>query len=310
MPRLKAIVSGGASGRRVLEEVLDGLDAEGYVRSGTVEGGEWSALISTGRTGGLFDARRVMVVEGADFLGPFPDVLLPFLEDDGASEIILLVFDGVPTKIFSPAVKKKVDFLKAEKTSLAPWERKGWMTSLAVQLGIDLSDDGASILAEMIDDPEEIRSELEKLGQYASGGKVDGEMVKGLSFDEGRSRMLTFLDSFCMGKPGEVFSCLEHLKKENSVLPILTALYNRLRPALYLSLFPEKNGEWVRLVLQIKEYPLKMGREALRRYSRGAITDLVVGLLALSWNEKTPSASGWLGFEALLVRCMESADGK
>jgi hypothetical protein len=61
----------------------------------------------------------------------------------------------------------------------------------------------------------------------------------------------------------------------------------------------------VRLVLQIKEYPMRMSREALRRYPGKALADLSAGLLALSWKEKTALAEGWTGFEALLARCME-----
>ena len=120
-------------------------------------------------------------------------------------------------------------------------------------------------------------------------------MVRHLSFDEGSGRMLTFLDSFCLGRTGEFFCCLDGMKKEESVLPVITALYNRLRPALYLGLFPGKGGEWVRLVLQIKDYPMKMSREALRRYPGKALADLSMGLLVLSWKEKTGLAEGGRG---------------
>jgi len=310
VPQLKALTAGGPSGRQLLEETLEELASEGYTRAGTVEGGQWSVVISSGRTGGLFDEKRITVVEGAELLGPFPDTLLPFLEQDGASEVILLVYESAPAKVFSPEARKKIAFLKAEKTSLAPWERKGWITDLARKMEISISDDAASILAEMIDDPAELRSELEKLGAYTAGSVVDEKTVRNLSFDEGRSGMLAFLDGFCRGNASAVFSNLERMKKEESVLPLLTALYNRIRPALYLALFPGKGGEWVKLVLQIKEYPLKMSREALRHYPKEALSDLASGLLALSWKEKTSAAEGWFGFEALLVRCMDSAGKK
>ncbi|MBP6331972.1 MAG: hypothetical protein KA342_00900 [Aminivibrio sp.] len=307
MPRLKALTTSGAAGRQLLEDTLAALAAEGYTRSGVSEGGEWSALISAGRTGSLFDEKRVTVVEGAEFLGPFPDALEPFLEEEGAAEVILLVYESAPTKLFAPEIKKKVGFLRPETTSLAPWERKGWLMKVAKEMDVHMSDDGAAFLAEMLDDPGELRSEVGKLGRYAAGEVVTGDMVKSLSFDEGKSRMLSFLDAFCAGRAGEIFSCLEHLKKEDSVLPLVTALYNRIRPALYLELFPERGGDWVRLVLQIKEYPLKMSREALRHYPARALADLAAGLIALSWKEKTSTAEGWFGFEALLARCMGSA---
>ena len=155
-----------------------------------------------------------------------------------------------------------------------------------------------------------MRSELEKLGAYACGAQVDVEMVKALSFDEGRNRMLKFLDAFGQGKASEVFSNLEHFKTEPSMLPLLTGLYNRIRPALYLGVFSTQNGERIRRALGIKDYPLKMGREALRHYSPKALADLSFGLLALSWKEKTSLAEGWPGFEILLMVCMASASRK
>ena len=139
---------------------------------------------------------------------------------------------------------------------------------------------------------------------------VDEKTVRKLSFDEGRSGMLAFLDGFCRGNASAVFSNLERMKKEESVLPLLTALYNRIRPALYLALYPGKRGEWVKLVLQIKEYPRTKSREDLRHYPKEALSDLASGLLALSWKEKTSAAEGWFGFAALRVRCMDSAGKK
>ena len=310
MPRLKALTTSGAAGRQLLEDTLAALAVDGYARSGVSEGGDWSALISAGRTGSLFDEKRVTVVEGAEHLGPFPDALEPFLEEEGAAEVLLLVYESAPTKLFSPETRRKVGFLRAGTTSLAPWERKGWIMTLAKGMNVRLSDDGAAFLAEMLDDPGELRSEVDKLGRYAAGEVVTGDMVKNLSFDEGKSRMLSFLDAFCTGRAEEIFSCLEHLKKDDSILPLITALYNRIRPALYLGLFPDRGGDWVRLVLQIKEYPLKMSREALRRYPAQALADLAAGLISLSWKEKTSSAEGWFGFEALLARCMESGGSK
>ncbi len=53
-----------------------------------------------------------------------------------------------------------------------------------------------------------------------------------------------------------------------------------------------------------------MSREALRRYPAQALADLAAGLISLSWKEKTSSAEGWFGFEALLARCMESGGSK
>ncbi len=310
MPHLRVIASGGASGRRLVAEELEALSKKGRAFAGTREGGEWPAIIAAGRSMGLFDDKRVSTVESAELLGPFPDELLPYLEDEEASEVILLVFEKDPGKTFSPAAKKKIVQIKGETAPFWSAQRKKWLLDLAAKKGIVMDDDAAALLVELLEDPEEVRAELEKLGAYAHGASVNAEMVKELSFDEGRNSMLKFLDAFCQARAPEVFSVLERFKQEPSMLPVLTGLYNRIRPALYLGIFPSAGGERVRNALEIKDYPLKMGREALRHYSPQALVDLSFGLLSLSWKEKTSFAEGWPGFESLLMVCMASAGRK
>ena len=310
MPHLKVIAAGGASARRLVSDELEALSKKGRAFAGTREGGEWPALIAAGRSSGLFDEKRVSVVESAELLGPFPDELLPYVEGEDAAEVILLLFEKEPGKIFSPAAKKKIGQIKVESVPFWSAQRKRWLLDLAGKEGVVVSDDAAALLVELLEDPEEVRAELRKLGLFAHGAPVDAGMVKELSFDEGRNTMLKFLDAFCQARAPEVFAALERFKREPSMLPLLTGLYNRIRPALYLGIFASGGGERVRSALEIKDYALKMGREALRHYTAKALTDLSFGLLALSWKEKTSSAEGWPGFESLLMACMVSAGKK
>ena len=310
MPRLEAIAAPGGSGRRLLEETLSALSARGYPHSRTVEGGEWRSLLADAKTRGLFEPLGTTVVESAENLGPFPKELIPLLEGDEAPEVILLVYDGDPGKLLSPEARKKIPLHKGEKIPFWADARRKWLRSFASSEKILLDEEAAVLLVDMLDDPEELRTEVEKLGIYASGRTVDGEMVRSLSFDEGRNSVLRFLDAFCAGRPAEVFSALEHLRKEPSVLPLLTALYNRLRPALYLSIFPSNRPDWVQRTFDVRDYALRMSREAAATYSAEAIRNFAVGLLALSWTEKTGGAEGWWGFETLLLQCMASGGSK
>ncbi len=306
MPQLKALTAGGPSGRQLLEETLEELASEGYARTGTVEGGQWSAVISSGRTGGLFDEKRITVVEGAELLGPFPDTLLPFLEEDGASEVILLVYDGTPGKVFSPEAGKKIVFLKAEKTSLAPWERKGWITDRARRMEISISDDAASILAEMIDDPAELRSELEKLGAYAAGEQVDEETVS----PSMRERNACLSRRLLQGESSEVFSSLERLKRKNPCSPCSLPSTTGYARRCISAFFPGKEGEWGQACPPdqgISSQDVPRGSQALPerrsfRSCRGAAGPFLEG--------KHPQRKAGSGFEALLVRCMDSAGKK
>ena len=310
MPRILVIPSAGAAGRRLLSETVRDLEGKGYPLCGAAEGGAWPDILAAGRTRGLFEEKRAVVVEDADQLGIFPPELAPFVEGEDAMEALLLMLEGDPKKTFPSEVLKKIVLIKAEAVPFWPSARRGWLMEVARRKGIALSTAGAALLVEILEDPEEIRSELEKLGACASGGVVDEEMVLALSFDDGRNRMLAFLDAFCRDSAEDVVSCMEHLRKESSVLPLLTALYNRLRPAVYLGIFPGGDMESVQKSLEIRDYPMKMAREALRHYSEKALQALFLQLLAISWKEKTSFPEGWPAFETALLECLASSRGE
>ena len=310
MSHLKIIASGGASGRRILAEELEAMKMKGREHAGTREGGEWREIIAAGRAMGLFASRRVTVVESAELLGPFPAELVEHLEDEDAPEAVLLVYEKDPGKAFPPEARKKIAMLKAESVPFWSSQRKKWLLGLAAKQGISLADEAAALLVELTEDPEEVRAELASLGIYADGARVDADMVRRLSYDEGRNLVLKFLDSFCQARAAEVLAVFERLKGEPSVLPLLTALYNRIRPAVYLGVFPQAEAERVMVALEVKDYALKMAREALRNYRPEALSDMALGLLSLSWGEKTSYAEGWPGFEALVMRCMAGAGAK
>ncbi len=160
------------------------------------------------------------VVEGAELLGPSLSCPGTLSRRGGAAEVILLVYESALTKLFSPETRRKVGFLRAGTTSLAPWERKGWIMTLAKGMNVRLSDDGAAFLAEMLDDPGELRSEVDKARRYAAGEVVTGDMVKNLSFDEGKSRMLSFLDAFCTGRAGGNLPALSTSRKTTAFFPL------------------------------------------------------------------------------------------
>ncbi|MDI9371107.1 MAG: hypothetical protein GX181_00560 [Synergistaceae bacterium] len=307
MPHLRVISSGGASSRRLLASELEALKKKGRAHASTREGGDWHEIISAGQTMGLFEERRVTVVESAEKLGPFPDELIAGLEDEDAVEVLLLVYEKDPGKTFPPAAKKKMSFVKGESVPYWSSQRKRWLLDIARGQGAVLDDAAAALLVELLDDPEEVRTELDKLTGYADGARIDADMVKRLSFDEGRNLMLKFLDSFCQGRASDVLALMERFKREPSVLPLLTGLYNRIRPAFYLGALPPAAAARAMRALKINDYPIRMAKEALRHYSPSALSELAFGLVALSWREKSTLAEGWPGFEVLVLKCMGEA---
>jgi len=300
------VIEGHESQRRKLEELLDDLSKKGYVLTGKLElppPGGWPELVAASRSGGLFDDKRITVVEGAEQLDPFPVSLAEFLEGEEADSVLVAVFGGDSKKTFAKEILKKITFIKAD-ASVPPWGRREWLMGLARDKSYRLDAQAAALLAESIESQEELRGELEKLALYTAEKPITVAIVRQLSFDEGGNALLRFLDGVCQDRVGDVLSALRHLESDPSPLPLLTALYNRLRPALYIACFsPEMEGK-VLSVTGGREYALRMAKSALSRFGKKGVKRFMLDLIRLSYLEKTSFAQGWSGFETALWRFM------
>ncbi|MDR3265233.1 MAG: hypothetical protein LBT15_04380 [Synergistaceae bacterium] len=287
------------------------LAKKGYVLLGksdasSISGG-WSAIFAASRSGSLFDDRGMTVVESAEQLGPFPEHLAEFLEKEDAGAVVVAVFVGDSKKAFPKEVLGRVEFIRSD-ASVPPWKRREWLLGLAREGGIKLEDSAAALLAESIESQEELRAELDKLALYADGAPVGPEVVKKLSFDEGGNALLRFLDGVCQARPKIVLNALKYLRTDPSPLPLLTALYNRMRPALYIACYPERmESRALAVIGATREYALRMARGALSAYGRDAVKRLMLNLIRLSYLEKTSAAEGWIGFEVALWSLMNEA---
>jgi DNA polymerase-3 subunit delta len=302
MPRL-IVIEGHESQRRKLEESLSDLEKKGYVLTGKFESasvqGAWPGIIAASRSGGLFDNKRTMVLESAEQLGTFPPALGEFLEPD-ADDVIVAVFNGDSKKAFPKEVLKKITFVRSD-ASVPPWGRREWLVNLAREKSCRLDGEAAALLAESVESQEELRSELDKLAFYTDGELITVETVKQLSFDEGSNALLRFLDSVCQVRHKDVLKALKYLQLDPSPLPLLTALYNRLRPALYIACSsPQTEKQALSAIGATREYALRMARSALGHFGRDAIKQFMLSLIRLSYIEKTSFAEGWIGFEAAL----------
>ncbi|MDR1379066.1 MAG: hypothetical protein LBJ36_08435 [Synergistaceae bacterium] len=312
MPRLIAI-EGHESQRRKLEELLVDLSKKGYVLTGKFEAilssGGWPGIIAASRSGGLFDEKRITVVEEAEQLGAFPPSLVDFLENE-ADDVIVAVFGGDTKKVFAKEISQKITFIRAD-APIPPWGRREWLLNLALEKRCHLDNAAAALLAESLESLEELRSELEKLVLcVAEGEPITVELVKRLSFDEGGNSLLRFLDGVCQARPKDVMNALKYLQADPSPLPLLTALYNRLRPALYIacvSSTAEKKA--LSAVGATREYALRMARNALGHFGGENIKRFMLSLMRLSYLEKTSAAEGWIGFEVALWRLLSGKPG-
>lgn len=317
MPRL-IIIEGQAAQRRQLAEQIKNLEKDGYALTGKFEAGmhfsDWRSLLEAADTPGLFVEKQIIVCESAELLGEFPEKFADNLnaqDDKDALSVIIAAFSGDFKKIFAKEIlnSKKILFLKAE-AEVPPWKRKEWLLNIAKENKFKLDPDAAALLSEFIESQEELRSVLYTLGNYANKKniKINVQLVRALSFDEGSHVQLTFLDGVCQAKYKDVSASLKYLKRDPSFLPILTALCNRLRPALYIALFPKNSDEALKAigVKNPSAYAVKMARSALARYGANAIKIFMLKAARLSYLEKTQDSEGWDGFELILWELMMS----
>ena len=306
MPHLIAIEY-SESQRRQLKAEIDRLNKSGWPLSAKYDAetfGTWDKLFENAIAPGLFAEREVIVVENAETLDAFPENLSPLIEDDKADTVIILVF-STDTKNLK-AVAKSITLIKPE-AQVPPWKRKDWLISLAKEQGFRLSPDAANLLAESIESQEELRGEILKLGIYADGREITLEDAENLSFDEGGRAMLMFLDGVCANKPHDVAKALNYLR-DDYMLPVLTAITNRLRPALIMLMF---QGKYTDEALKAagfdpakKNYAINKARSALKFYGADKIKIFMAESARLSFLEKTSRAEGWQGFEAIIWKLM------
>lgn len=302
MPHIIAIEH-SESQRRQLKDELARLDKEGWPLSAKYDAetfGTWDKLFETAVTPGLFAERETVVVENAETLGDFPDSLAPLVEPDTADTVIVLVMNG-DSKFLKP-ITKSITLIKPE-AQVPPWKRQAWLVSVAKEQGFTISQEASQLLADSIESQEELRSEITKLGLYSNGREITRRDVEDLSFDEGGRALMMFLDGVCSRNHTDVARSITHLR-DDSPLPIIAAITNRLRPAMILSLFQGKYADEALKSAGFdpakKSYAINRAKSALKVYGADRINAFMAKSARLSFLEKTSRAEGWQGFEAII----------
>ena len=313
MPHIIAIEYSEAQ-RRQLAETLASLTKKGWPLSARYEAENflsWQEIFSTVIQPGLFAQREAVVVEDAESLGAFPENLTNVIEDDNADCVMILVF-GTDTKTLK-AIASSITVIKPE-AQVPPWKRKDWLLSLAKSQGVKIAPDAAQMLSDSIESQEELRSELLKLGAYAGKREITVADVEALSFDEGGRALMKFIDGICDNKPQDVAWAMKYLKAD-SILPVVAAITNRLRPALILSCFPKNlQTEALKAVgvdtAKKYNYALVKSQNALKNYAALSIKMFMLKAARLSFLEKTGRAEGWEGFELIIWELMAKSQTK
>ncbi|MDO9509217.1 MAG: hypothetical protein Q7I97_07785 [Thermovirgaceae bacterium] len=306
MPHLIALTGSGSTQRRLLSDCIVELKGKGFESFERFSGESWQDLLDISRTGGLFEDRRAVVVEAADALGPLPEEFFGEVTGAGSSVVYLLVFDEDPSKTLPAVLGGRISIRKPPKIPYWVDSRVQWLEREARSRRIKATPGALYLLAECVEDPEEMSGELDKLGLASGGAVVDEDLVKALTVDEGGRQMLALLDGICRGDTAAVIEALSSLRRRDEPLKILSALHKRMRIAMYLSKAQGDLRKAAETALDITQYQGKTGLEAARIFPPVAIRDFVLGMARESASGKSGLGSGWNGVELEIFRLLAS----
>jgi DNA polymerase-3 subunit delta len=303
MPHLHVLSGSGASLRRLLADETAKLASAGYTGVRRQEGGDWGALLCENRGRDLFDELSVVVVEDGETLGTMPGRLAPMLEGSGASTHILLVCktDGP-----RPVAREHEALCTISKVEAPPpWskERDGIILSEARKHGVGATRNAVFLLKELFDDISELASEAEKVARVCvlrRRSEVSVSDVEDFCMSDGNRNLLKLLDGLCSGNRAESLASFEDMSARSELTPLLSALHNRFRMAMYFALFPGERSLYAR-ALGAKDYAARMAGEAAAMYGSAKLLDFVTGLIRIAANERTGRGASWKDLGVLVI---------
>lgn len=299
MPSLRLIVASGTGQRRLLEETVAEFEKKGYILGTRQEGGEWVSLLSENMSPGLFCEKKLVVVDSAALMGVMPENLEPMVNAE-PSVIIILVYDSDPSKLIPKEVIKKCTILKAAEFPHWPRERQMWVSNLAKEMKVDITRDAVAMIVELLEDSEEIRGQILSLSMLKRGSTITAAEVETLCLDDGTRNLLRLLDGICTGDYKDSIKSLHAISVNGDLIPLVSALHNRMRLAWYASVYP-RYGALFAKALTAKDYAWKMAGQASRKYDSNSIRRFVLGLIKINIEEKSGIGAGWNGLEALIL---------
>ncbi len=302
MPALVLIAAPAGAHPRLRAETLARLKAKGYTLERRLETAVWDDLFEEALTPSLFASQRIFEIDDGKSLGPLPEKYQKNVET-GDAESVFLIFSEKTLQKELGAAYKRAEVVPYEAAPYWPNQRAGWLQRLAREKGWSLDAGAAGLLAEWIEDEEELRSELEKLGRAAVKGRITTVLVNELSIDEGGKGMLNLLDAVAKADVPQTLASLAALREEGELIPILAAVHKRVRGACLTASL----GEGASAALHFTAFQAKTAASMARLYG-GELLALWLGeLIRLSWSERTGDGEGWEGLERLLLAVMSRA---
>jgi DNA polymerase-3 subunit delta len=311
MPHLHLLIASGTARKRLLDTTVAGLVRGGYGDLRRQDGGNWHSLMTDNMGAGLFDERGVVVVDDAAKLGPFPEGLAPLLSPPppDSPNVIILMCDAETQALIPKVYISRCTVSKS--AELTPWskERDSMIAESAKKNGVSIKRDAITLLKELYEDSGEMASEAEKVAVFCrmSGrSEIAVSDVQSLCMSDGSRGMLKLLDGICRGSRTDVLQALDMLSRSSELLPLLSALHNRIRIALYISAFPKDGGRFVK-ALGARDYAAKMAETAARIYDRNSLVNFVTGLIRINYNEKSGLGASWRDLNLLAINLLSAA---
>lgn len=296
MPALVLVTAPAGAHPRLRAETLARLTGQGYVLERRLEVAQWADLFEEALTPSLFSAQRIFEVDDGKALGPLPQKYMSRIERAGAESVFLLFSE----KSLKPELGEAYSLAESVPYEAAPYwpsERAGWLVRLARAKGWSMESAAGSLLAEWIEDEEELRSELDKLGAAASRKRITVSLVRALSIDDGSRGTLNLLDAISKADVPEMLRSMDTLREDGELNPTLAAVHSRVRRACMVASL----GEEAASCLGLTKFQTKIAQAMARLYGPRLLSLWLGELLRLSWRERSGDGEGWEGLEKLLL---------
>lgn len=289
--------------RRLLAEVTAGLKAKGYGDVRRQEASDWGTLLTENSCRGLFEDNSLVIVEEAEKLGPLPEKFVPMLEGSDASAYIVLACKSESAATIPKKLADKCSFSK--NATPPPWsrERDELILGIARSHGVGVSRSAVTLMKELFEDMGELASEAEKAAAFCSilGRKeISPSDVGDYCLSDGSRSLLKFLDSLCAARGADSTEALSELSLRSDLTPLLSALHNRFRIAMYFALYPAQRAVFSR-ALGARDYAARQAETAAKKYGAERLKNFVTGLIRMTSNERSGQSAGWLDLEVLVI---------
>lgn len=303
MPHIHVVSGSGAGARRLLAEVTAGLEAKGYEDVRRQEASDWGTLLTENSCRGLFEDNSLIIVEEAEKLGTLPKKFAQMLESPDASTYILLACKSENITMIPKELADKCSFSKS--ASPPPWsrERDELILASARNRGIGISKSAVFLMKELFEDMGELASESEKVASFCSilrHKEISSSAVGDYCLSDGSRSLLKFLDSLCAARGADSIAALSELVLHSELAPLLSALHNRFRIAMYFALYPAERAVFSR-ALGARDYAARQAETAAKKYGAERLRDFVTGLIRMTSNERSGQSAGWFDLEVLVL---------